>query len=185
MPETPDELYARAAGDLRVPPLEQWDTWPFEGEVTPKALQPPSPEPVLTGAGGVECPACGKPDTDYVWTTERWRLRAFEPGGLPLMLLLEPRLHVAGPAGLPDDLAAEQGVLLGRIERAILSIGGIGKVHIGRWGEGAEHLHWWFIARPEGFGQLRSSFAEIWSDVLPPTPEDVWRENVAQAVAAL
>jgi hypothetical protein len=26
--------------------------------------------------------------------------------------------------------------------------------------------------------QLRSSFAAIWDDVLPPTPEDVWRANL-------
>ena len=65
--------------------------------------------------------------------------------------------------------------MLGRVERAVLSVGGIGKVHIGRWGEGAEHLHWWFIGRPEGQGQLRSSFAEIWDEVLPPTPRDSGR----------
>ena len=44
------------------------------------------------------------------------------------------------------------GVMLGRVERAVLSVGEIGKVHIGRWGEGAEHLHWWFIGRPAGLG---------------------------------
>ena len=49
--------------------------------------------------------------------------------------------------------------MLGRVERAVLAVGRIGRVHIGRWGEGAEHLHWWFIGRPEGFGQLRSSSA--------------------------
>jgi hypothetical protein len=26
--------------------------------------------------------------------------------------------------------------------------------------------------------QLRSSFAAIWDDVLPPVPEDVWRANL-------
>jgi len=75
--------------------------------------------------------------------------------------------------------------MLGRVERAVLAVGGIARVHIGRWGEGAEHLHWWFIARPEGFGQLRSSFAEIWDEVLPPTPDDVWRENLERVVQAL
>lgn len=51
--------------------------------------------------------------------------------------------------------------MLGRVERAVLAVGGIAQVHIGRWGEGAEHLRWWFIARAAGLGQLRSSFAEI------------------------
>lgn len=76
-------------------------------------------------------------------------------------------------------------MLLGRVERAVLSVGGIARVHIGRWGDGAEHLRWWFIGRPEGFGQLRGSFAEIWDDVLPPTPRGVWDDNLARVVAAL
>jgi diadenosine tetraphosphate (Ap4A) HIT family hydrolase len=127
-----------------------------------------------------------KPDAEYLWTNERWRLTAFdEPSGLPVVVILEPREHAAGPADLPDELAREQGVMLGRVERAVLAVGGIARVHIGRWGEGAEHLHWWFIARPEGFGQLRSSFAEIWDEVLPPTPDDVWRENLDRVVQAL
>jgi hypothetical protein len=69
--------------------------------------------------------------------------------------------------------------------RAVLSVDGVARVHIGRWGEGAEHLHWWFIGRPAGFGQLRSSFAEILDEVLPPTPQDVWDDDVASVVRAL
>ncbi|MEA2168028.1 MAG: hypothetical protein QOF76_1328 [Solirubrobacteraceae bacterium] len=186
MPETPEELHARAAAALRTPPVEEWDTWPFEGGVRPKALDPLTPEPAIHGTGGVDCRACTAPDSEYLWTDERWRLTGPPgPSGLPVVVLLEPRDHYAGPADLPEDLAREQGVMLGRVERAVLSVGGIGKVHIGRWGEGAEHLHWWFIGRPEGFGQLRSSFAEIWDEVLPPTPDDVWADNLARVVAAL
>jgi hypothetical protein len=33
--------------------------------------------------------------------------------------------------------------------------------------------------------QLRSSFAAIWDDVLPPTPDHVWRENLELVRAAL
>jgi hypothetical protein len=185
MPESAQQMYERAVDALQVPPLHEWESWPFEGEVRPKRLDPPSPEPALAGEGGVDCRACVKPDAEYAWVSERWRLHAPEPSGLPVIVILEPRDHHAGPADLPDDLAREQGVLLGRVERAVLSIGEIGKVHIGRWGEGAEHLHWWFIARPAGFGQLRSSFAEIWDSVLPPTPHDVWDDNVARVAAAL
>ena len=185
MPETPEQLHARAAQGLRVPPLQDWDTWPFEGEVRSKRLAPLTPEPAISGQGGVDCPACAKPDSEYLWTTDRWRVTALEPGGLPVVVLLEPREHFAGPADLPDDLAREQGVMLGRVERAVLTVGGIARVHIGRWGEGAEHLHWWFLGRPAGFGQLRSSFAAIWDDVLPPTPRDVWEENLERLVTAL
>ena len=103
MPETPEELHAA----LRTPPVQEWDTWPFEGEVRPKALDPLTP------------------------------------------------------------------------------VRGIARVHIGRWGETAEYLHWWFIGRPEGFGQLRSSFAEIWDEVLPPTPRETWEADLGRVVEAL
>ena len=186
MPESPDELHRRCVDALRTPPVHEWDSWPFEGELRPRALRPPDPEPVIAGAGGVDCPACTKPDSDYLWTDERWRLMStHEPGGLPVVVLLEPREHASGPADLPEELARDMGVMLGRVERAVLSVGQIGKGHIGRWGEGAEHLHWWFIARPAGMGQLRSSFAEIWDEVLPPTPQDVWDDNLARVVAAM
>lgn len=179
MPETPEELHARVKDALRLPPLDEWESWPFMGELAPKALDPLTPEPEIDGMHGVDCSACTKGDDEYVWTNEHWRLLApAEPGGLPVIVLLEPRAHHASMADLPEDLARDIGPLMGRVERAVLAVGGIGKVHIGRWGEGAEHLHWWFIARPEGFGQLRSSFAEIWDGVLPPTPQDVWDANL-------
>jgi hypothetical protein len=186
VPETPEQLHARALGALRAPPVQEWDTWPFEGDVRPRRLEPLTAEPTIHGQGGVDCRACAKPDSEYLWTAERWRLTTVgEPSGLPVIVLLEPRGHFAGPADLPDELAREQGVMLGRVERAVLAVGGIARVHIGRWGEGAEHLHWWFIGRPESFGQLRSSFAEIWDEVLPPTPRDVWQDNLNRVVRAL
>ncbi len=80
--------------------------------------------------------------------------------------MLEPRAHFAEPGDLPDELAAELGVLLARIERAIRSIGEIGRVHVCRWGDGGEHLHWWFMARPARTPQLIGSFAAIWDDIL-------------------
>ena len=186
MPETPEELHARAAEALRTPPVHEWDSWPFEGEIRPKRLAPLTPEPAISGQGGIDCRACSNPDSAYLWTAERWRVIALdEPSGLPVIVILEPREHFAGPADLPEELAREQGVMLGRVERAVLAVGGIARVHIGRWGEGAEHLHWWFLGRPEGFGQLRSSFAEIWDEVLPPTPRNIWEDNLDCLVRAL
>ena len=41
------------------------------------------------------------------------------------------------------------------------------------------------MARPARLEQLRSSFAAIWDDILPPTPEDIWRANLELVVAAL
>ena len=42
VPETPEELHARAAGALRMPPVEEWDTFPFAGDLRPRALLPPA-----------------------------------------------------------------------------------------------------------------------------------------------
>ena len=138
------------------------------------------------GEGGVDCRRCTAPDDPYLWTDERWRLIAGDrPTGLPVIVLLEPREHYAEPGDLPDELAQEMGVLLGRVERAIRSIGEIGRVHVCRWGDGSEHLHWWFLARPARVPQLLGTFAAVWDDVLPPLPEDVWRANLAAVAAAL
>jgi diadenosine tetraphosphate (Ap4A) HIT family hydrolase len=187
MPETPEELYERAKDSLRMPPVEQWETFPFDGEMRPRALLPPvEREEPRFGEGGVDCRRCAASDEDYIWTSERWRLYALEPPtGLPVVVLLEPREHYAEPGDLSDELAAELGVLQARIERAIRSIGEIGRVHVCRWGDGSEHLHWWFMARPARIPQLIGSFAAIWDDILPPVPEEIWRANLDAVVAAL
>ena len=187
MPETPEELYARAAGSLRMPPVEEWQTFPFDGELRPRTLLPPvEQERPRFGEGGVECRRCAASDESYLWTNDGWRLYALdEPSGLPIILLLEPREHYAEPGDLPDELAAALGVMLARVERAIRSIGEIGRVHVCRWGDGGEHLHWWFLARPARLPQLIGSFAAIWDDVLPPVPEAIWRKDLARVVDAL
>ncbi len=180
MPETPEDFHARAAGALRMPSLEAWDTFPFEGDLRPRSLRAPlDAELIRDGAGGVGCSTCEAPDDAYLWSNDRWRVRALEePGGLPVILFLESRDHVSNHHALSAELAAEFGVLSARIERAILAVGEIGRVHICKWGEGAEHLHWWFLARPARMYQLMSSFAEMWDEVLPPTPEKIWKENL-------
>jgi diadenosine tetraphosphate (Ap4A) HIT family hydrolase len=186
MPETPEQLYERVKDALRMPPVEEWETWPFEGELRPRALAPPvAADPPRHGEGAVDCSRCSAPDAEFLWTNERWRVHALGPSGLPLIAMLEPREHLAEPGDLSDELAAELGVLLARIERAVRSVGEIGRVHVCRWGDGSEHLHWWFMARPARIPQLIGSFAAIWDDVLPPLPEDIWRENVDALAAAL
>jgi diadenosine tetraphosphate (Ap4A) HIT family hydrolase len=158
----------------------------FEGKLPPRPLQPPlERDPPRTGADGVDCHACAAPDDEYLWTDERWRLRALGPSGLPVVALLEPRTHYAEPGDLPDEAAAALGITLARVERAVRAVQGVGRVHVCRWGDGGEHLHWWFMARPARLPQLLGSFAAIWDDILPPLPEDVWRDNLEIVARAL
>jgi hypothetical protein len=186
VPETPEAFWERAHDALRVPPVEEWDSWPFLGAVEPKELEPPvAEETPRHGVGGVDCDRCRHGLGGAIWHDERWMLRPLpEPSGLPLVCLLETRAHLDFP-DLDEQHAAELGPLLVRIERAVASIPGVGNVHVGRWGEGSEHCHLWFLARPARMEQLRSSFATIWDDVLPPTPREVWDANAEIVRAAL
>jgi hypothetical protein len=186
VPETPEQLYERVTASLRMPPVETWDAWPFEGQVRPRPLQPPlEGEPPLVGEGGVDCWRCAAGDEDYLWTDDRWRVRALPPSGLPLIAMLETRGHHATVADLPTELAAELGVQLARVDRALRSLDEIGNVHIGRYGDGSEHLHWWFFVRPARFEQLRTSLITVWDDVLPPIPLEIWQEDVEALRRAL
>jgi diadenosine tetraphosphate (Ap4A) HIT family hydrolase len=186
VPETPEQLYARVKDGLRMPPVEEWETFPFDGEMSPRALQPPADrDPARHGEGGVDCRRCQASDEEYLWTNERWRLYALGPTGLPVVVMLESREHYAEPGDLPDELASDLGVMLARIERAIRGVDGIGRVHVCRWGDGGEHLHWWFMARPARFPQLIGSFAAVWDEILPPVPEALWRTNLETVRAGL
>jgi len=190
--ETPEELYERALaaadedGRLPIPPLHEWETFPFEGELrTRPLLAPRSAERARLGEDPNGCWRCLKGDEDAVWADERWLLAALpEPSGLPVVVILQPRAH-HDLSDLPQELAAELGPLIVRVERAVASVGEIGRVHVGRWGDGSAHLHFWFMARPARLPQTVGSFAAIWDDLLPPTPETTWRANLAALAAAM
>ena len=191
MPESADEIYRRAlagadsAGRLPMPAIEEWDTFPFEGELRTKPLEPPGPEPSRAGEDPADCWRCRRPEADALWSDEHWRLFSLpQPSGLPVVVLVEPHEHL-DLGDLSPALAAELGQLIVRVEQAVLRVDGVMRVHVGRWGEGSAHLHVWFMGRPERLLQLRSSFAAIWDDVLPPTPANVWRENLTTVARAL
>ncbi len=190
--EPAEELFRRAQeaagpdGRLAPPPVGDWETFPFEGEVRVRPLLPPvAEEQARHGAGGVDCRRCAFSDSEAIWADERWLLAPLnEPSGLPVVLILQPRAHHDLP-DLPDELARELGPLIQRVERAVRAVGEIGRVHVCRWGDGSEHLHFWFMARPARLPQTVGSFAAIWDDILPPLPEPLWRANLAAVAAAL
>jgi hypothetical protein len=179
VPETPEAFWARTHGALRTPPVEEWETWPFDGELTPRTLAPPvEREESRHGEGGVGCHRCERGVDGVLWFDDHWVIAPVGgTPGLPMVCILETRAHYdfhTLPAGLQEEL----GPLLVRVQRAVYAIGDIGNVHVCRWGDGSEHFHMWFMARPARIPQLVGSFAAIWDDILPRTPDDVWSENL-------
>jgi hypothetical protein len=179
VPETPEQLWERAHDALRMPQVEEWETFPFDGDLRPRSLRRPvDDEAPRHGAGGIGCRACERGDEGALWSDEHWMVRPIdEPNGLPMVLLLETRAHYDFHE-LTAELAAELGPMMLRVQRAVAAVGEIGNVHVCRWGDGSEHFHLWFMARPARIPQLIGSFAAIWDDILPPVPEDVWQANL-------
>jgi diadenosine tetraphosphate (Ap4A) HIT family hydrolase len=179
VPETPEVFWARPRDALQTPPVQEWETWPFDGELRPRALEPPvEREPERAGVGGVGCRRCERGDEGAMWSDEHWLVAPIgATPGLPMVCILATRAHLDFHE-LPRDLQRELGPLLVKVQRAVYEIGDIGNVHVCRWGDGSEHFHVWFMARPARVPQLIGSFAAIWDDVLPPLPEPVWQENI-------
>jgi hypothetical protein len=182
----PDKFYEHALSvadaDRRLPlaRMTGWDISPFEQEglrVTP--LRPPElPERAREGEDPSDCSACRNRD-DGIWLNDRWRLTRMAGFGVPLVFMLRPRDHY-DMADLPDEMAAELGVLSTHIVRHVEALPHISRAHVYRIGDGGAHLHVWFFARPEGQAQLYGSWLVVWDDLLPEYPE-----NVADADAAI
>jgi len=171
-----------AQGRLPLPDVATWDIFPFEGELLVKLLEAPVlPEPPRGGEGGNACWACDEGLEHALWADDRWKLVAPREAAIP-MVLLEPLGHL-DLADLDDAYAAELGILTVRIERALTALGGVGRVHVVKWGDGGSHLHLWFFARPEGLLQLRGSSLSDWTDCLPPMPTVEW-DTVKHEIAA-
>lgn len=191
MPLTPEEFYdhARTAadGELRLPlsRMTEWDSSPFERDglrVAP--LRPPQlPEPPRHGEDPAACDMCRNRHDD-VWHDDRWRLTRSDGVGIPLALMLLPRDHY-DLADLPDDMAAQLGVLTTHIARHVEALPHIGRVHVHRVGDGAAHLHIWFLARPEGHLQLRGSWLPVWDDLLPRYPTEPAERDATRVATAL
>jgi diadenosine tetraphosphate (Ap4A) HIT family hydrolase len=169
-----------------LPDFVKWPTFPFDGDLRVRPLDNPViPEPPREGEEIADCRSCQAPDDQYIWVDDRWRVRATpKPTGLPVVLILEPRMHL-DLGDLPNLEAAELGLMTVRLERAIRSTPGVARVHVNRWGDGAAHLHLFFLARPTGALQLRGTFLEMWDDILPPVEEKSWREHLVFIAAWL
>lgn len=188
MTELPSEYHRRLPYGERMSaePLLGSPFFPFEGELQVVPLADPVlPEPPRRGEdGGQPCPKCSDPDGSVIWRDEQWSLKAFEPTGLPLVAILEPREHYRLD-NLPPELTATLGSMIQRVAKAIQSIDSVGRTHFNRWGDGSEHFHLWFLARPLGMMQLRGAMIAAWDDMLPKIPADEFTANTRLVAAAL
>ena len=196
MPETPEEVYARVTaavgedGRLPTPPVAEWDTFPWEAEAgelrTRRLLPPVEAEEPRNGEGDTPCWRCqDEAGAHDIWRNERWAVTSTkQPTGLPLVVFLQSREHMDFH-DMDDELASEFGRLTNTLHRIMHHLPNIGRVHIGKWGDGSQHLHVWFMARFERIPQLRGSFAAEWDEILPPVPEDVWRADLHEVARKL
>jgi len=196
MAESAEELHARVVaqvgeeGRLPMPPVHEWEMFPWElvdGQLVPKVVRAPLPEePDRAGAGGVGCRLCdGSGDGVRIWESWQFHLmRPARPTGLPLVLWLNLNDH-GDFTELSDEQAAEWGLLSVWLARIMSNLPGIGRVHVNRWGDGSEHMHAWFVARPERIPGIVGSLAVEWDEMLPPGPEDVWLEDCTKVATKL
>ncbi|WP_151081567.1 hypothetical protein [Nocardioides cynanchi] len=191
MPLSPDDFYthALAAADqeqrLPLARMTGWDVSPFEAEgLRVSRLRPPVvPEPERHGEDPAACSSCTRRD-EGIWLDEHWRLTRIGGVGVPLVLMLHPRDH-HDLDDLPDDRAAELGVLTTHLARHVEALPHISRCHVYRIGDGGAHLHVWLFARPEGQAQLYGSWLVVWDDLLPEYPSDVADADAARVADAL
>jgi diadenosine tetraphosphate (Ap4A) HIT family hydrolase len=187
----PDEFYAHALAaadeDRRLPMARMtgWDISPFEldGLRIAPLRAPVLPEPPRHGEDPADCRSCQRRD-EGIWFNDNWRLTRIAGVGVPLALMLHPRDHY-DMADLPDEMAAELGLLTTRVVRHIQALPHISRAHVYRIGDGGAHLHIWFFARPEGQAQLFGSWLVVWDDLLPEYPADIAETDAAIVADAL
>jgi diadenosine tetraphosphate (Ap4A) HIT family hydrolase len=158
---------------LTIEEIVAQEIFPFTGDLQVKPLEPRViPEPARHDTDPSECGSCGRSDSEFVWTDERWRVQAMLPTPVPGVVLLNTRAHHDSFTDMGPDLLGELGPMIARMERAVESIGEVGRVHLNRWGDGGGHFHLWFIPRPLGALQLRGSCLPMWFDVLPDLDDE-------------
>jgi diadenosine tetraphosphate (Ap4A) HIT family hydrolase len=156
------------------------------------------PEPLRVGEpGGDPCGLCswltGLDDTATtrdpadkpLWYDDDWALCRATGVTIPGVVWLTSRAHHDSFADLPDGLARSYGPMVARVERAVLALGDIARVHVYRWGDGSAHFHVWFYPRPLGMLEAKREMLPLWADVLPEAPKEVVADAEDKIAAAL
>lgn len=155
-------------------------TLPYAEPLT-RIPQPPRviPEPPRTGApGGDPCGLCAwfrgehHTDAEPLWSDDDWVLIRATEVTIPGIVWLASREHFDSFADMPPGAAASYAIVVGRIERAIMGLGDVGRVHVYRWGDGSAHFHVWFSPRPLGMLEARREMLPLWADTMPEAPKE-------------
>jgi diadenosine tetraphosphate (Ap4A) HIT family hydrolase len=162
-------------------------TMPYEEPLVPrKPGERVLPEPPRRGEpGGGPCGICTGQAAAPVWSNDIWSLHPPVGGSLPGAVWLASREHVDSFSDLPSEAAADFGRIAAKVERGILDLGDVARVHLYRWGDGGAHFHVWFLPRPAGMLEACGMALPVWEDVLPNVPDDELRaaaERVAKAL---
>lgn len=144
------------------------------------------PEPPRRGElGGEPCGICTGEAAEPVWSDDTWTLHPPVGGSLPGTVWLATREHVDSFSDLPDAAAADFGRVVARIERAILALGDVGRVHLYRWGDGGAHFHVWLVPRPLGMVEANGAMLPLWEEVLPNVTDEELRAAAERVAAAM
>ncbi len=163
-------------------------TMPYEEPLTPRAPgERAIPEPARRGEpGGEPCGICSGPG-DGGGVVER-ALDAAPPGRRePAGRGLDGR-RVSTPTRswtCPRSAAASFGPTVAKVERAILSLGDVARVHLYRWGDGGAHLHVWMIPRPLGMLEAKGMMLPFWEDALPNVSDEELAAAAQRVAAAI
>lgn len=162
-------------------------TLPYHEPLSP--LEPSErviPEPPRRGEpGGEPCGICTGAATGAVWSDAHWTLHPPVGGSLPGAVWLAAKEHVDSFCDLPQDVAATFADVVGKVERAILSLGGTARVHLYRWGDGGAHFHVWLIPRPLGMLEAKGMMLPLWEDVLPNVSDEELRQAAERIALAM
>ncbi|AKU18112.1 hypothetical protein [Luteipulveratus mongoliensis] len=128
------------------------------------------PEPPRRGEpGGDVCGACEWSDrAQTLWSDEQWRLHSPGQTSLRGAVWLASTVHVDSFADLPPEHQASFGPVCARVDRALMSLDGVARVYLYRWGDGGAHFHVWFMPRPIGRLDMMGHMLPVWEDTMPP-----------------
>jgi diadenosine tetraphosphate (Ap4A) HIT family hydrolase len=162
-------------------------TLPYAEPLVPREpAEPTIPEPLRRGEpGGPPCRICEGSAAEVVWADEHWTMHPPIGGSLPGTVWVASRDHVDSFSDLPEALQADFGRLAARVERAILLLGGLARVHLYRWGDGGAHFHVWFVPRPLGMVEASGMMLPLWEQVLPEVPDEELAAAARSVAAAM